>query len=128
MVPNARLACSIGRLDRDQIEAQLQPRQWLSIREAAPIEEAIGRLMDADALSVVDRLLRETEVTSPTSPNLDDDKSGWRARVHGHEIELVAADVHISTEDGPAIGRQARRDKLLRRVAAQLGVGPRPVR
>ena len=72
------------------------------------------------ALAVVERLFREAEIASAPPADLDHDERRRRTRVDRHEVELVATDMDVPGEDGPARLGQPRTDESLRGVARDL--------
>ena len=88
------------------------------------VEETICRLVDAGSFPVVDRLLGETESARTPPADLDDDQRGRRTRVDRHEIELMAADMDVSGQDGPSGHDQPVLDERLGSVTRQLGRCP----
>ena len=97
MVPDA-----IARFDDDQVEAERQRWERGPVRQRPALEQPVRRGPHADTLAMVDGLLGQTEVAAATPPDLDDHER-WRwPRIHGHEVDLAAADVDIPSEDGPA--------------------------
>ena len=111
----------VSGLDDDEIEAQRQARHGFTVRERAAIEESVRGRADPRPLAVVDRLLRQTEVTTATPADLDDHEGRRWTRVDRHEIELVTTDMDVPGQDGPTSFRQARCDERLGAVTRQLG-------
>ena len=114
------VAEAIAGLDDDQVEPERQPRHRRSIRQHAPIEQPVGGRPDADALAMVDGLLGEAEVPAGPPANLDDDERRGRTRVDRHEVELVATDMDVPGQDGPAGVRESRSDERLGGIARLL--------
>jgi hypothetical protein len=73
---------------------------------------------------VVERLLGETEVAPAAPANLDDHEGRRGARVNRHEIELVATDMDVPGQDGPARIAQSSGNELLGGVTRQLSGRP----
>ena len=97
MVPDA-----IARFDDDQVEAERQRWERGPVRQRPALEQPVRRGPHADTLAMVDGLLGQTEVAAATPPDLDDHERRRWPRIHGHEVDLAAADVDIPREDGPA--------------------------
>jgi hypothetical protein len=114
------VADAIAGLDHDQIEAQRQPGHWRSVGQHAPVEQPVRGRPDMRALAVVDRLLREAEVATGTPADLDDDQCRRRTGIDRHEVELVATDMDVPGQDGPARVREARSDEPLGRITRLL--------
>jgi len=112
-----------GGLDGDQVDPDRESREASSVGQAVLDQSADCRTQVA-ALAVVECLLGEPEVP-PTAPtDLDDDEERRRTRVDRHEIELVATDMDVPGQDGPARFAQSRGDKLLGGVTRQLSSCP----
>ena len=103
------------RLDHDQVEPDRQPRQVDAVGQHASIEQAVRRHPDVRPLAVVDGLLRQPEAPRRAPADLDDHERGRRTRVDRHEIELVAADMDVPGQDGPARRREGGPGPAIRR-------------
>jgi hypothetical protein len=62
---------------------------------------------------VVDRLLRQSEVTTGAPADLDDHERLRWTRVDRHEVKLVATDMDVPGQDEPASLRETIRDRRL---------------
>jgi hypothetical protein len=69
---------------------------------------------------MVECLLREPEIPPAAPADFDDDQARWRTRVDRHEIELVATDMDVPGQDGPACFAQPSSDQILGSVTRQL--------
>lgn len=108
---------AVARLDDGQVEPQREARQRGTVRERAPLEEAVRRGPDPRALPVIDGLLRQPEVPARPPADLDDHEgAGWTG-VDGDQIELVPADMHVPGQDRPARRREPVGDQGLGAIA-----------
>jgi hypothetical protein len=115
-------------LHRDEVEAERKRRNRRPIREWRTVEQGVGGTAQMAAFAMVDGLLRQAEVAATTPADLDYDEVRRRARVDRHEIELVATDMDVPGQDGPAhcgqpVGNQrfGGITRLLRRRARPSG-------
>ena len=69
---------------------------------------------------MVKGLLGEAKIPSAAPADLDDHQARWRTRVDRHEIELVATDMDVPGQDGPACFAQPSSDQILGGVTRQL--------
>ena len=106
-------------LHGDQVDPDRQPRDGSSVGQAVLEQPADGR-PKVGSLAVVEGLLGEPEVPPAAPANLDDDEERRRTRVDRHEIELVATDMDVPGQDGPALIAQASSDQLLGGVTRHL--------
>src|SRR6266566_6535852 len=106
-------------LHGDQVDPDRQPRDGSSVGQAILEQPADGR-PKVGSLAVVEGLLGEPEVPPAAPANLDDDEERRRTRVDRHEIELVATDMDVPGQDGPALIAQASSDQLLGGVTRHL--------
>ena len=126
MVTHPRAFVGAGRrLDDDQVHPNRQVRRRCAVRQAV-LEQTAHRGAEVTPLPAVEGLLGHAEVAAPTPANLDDDEGGRRTRVDRHEIELVATDMDVPGEDGPARFAQPRGDEHLGGVTRELRRRPRP--
>ena len=117
------VAHPIPGLDDDQVEPERQPRHRRSIRQDASIEQPVGGRPDADTLAMVDRLLGQAEVPAGPPADLDDHQGrGWTG-IDRDEVELVATDVDVPGQDGPAGVGESRSDERLGGIAGLLCCG-----
>ena len=114
------VAHPIPGLHDDQVEPERQPRHRRSIRQDASIEQPVRGRPDTDTLAMVDRLLGQPEVPAGPPADLDDDQGRGRTRVDRDEVELVATDVDVPGQDGPAGVRESRSDERLGGIAGLL--------
>src|SRR3954453_5133272 len=92
----------VARPDCDEIEAEREPWHLRSIGQPSALEQAVCRSPDPDSLAMINGLLGQTVLATGPPADLDDDeRRGW-ARVDGDDIDLVAADVDVPGQDGPA--------------------------
>ena len=108
-----------GRFHGDQVDHDRQSRDRPSVGQAI-LEQSTDRRPQVGSLAMVERLLGEPEVASAAPADLDDDQARRRTRVDRHEIELVATDVDVPGQDGPAFLAQPSSDQLLGGVTRQL--------
>jgi RecB family exonuclease len=87
--------------DDDEIDADRQRRQRDSVWQAV-LEKPANRRAEMAALAVVERLLREPEVSATSPADLDDHERRRRSRVDRHEVKFVTTDMDVPGEDGPA--------------------------
>ena len=119
------VAHSIPGLDHDQVEPERQPRHRRSIRQDATIEQPVGGRPNTDALAVAREEVGRRDVGAPA--DLDDDqRRGWTG-IDRDEVELVATDVDVSGQQGPAGVRETRSDERLGSIAGPLGCRSRLV-
>src|SRR4051812_42627028 len=109
VVPDRQRSVWAG-IDRDQVHPQRHGRQARSVGQRPRLEQRGHRATQGAPLAVVERLLRETEVTTPASPHLDDDEPRRRAGIDRDEVELVTTEADVAAKDDPAGGREPRRD------------------
>ena len=119
-----RRAVPGGRFDDDEIEPERKVRQRVAARQAAALDEAVGRPMQAATLAMVDRLLGEPEGPAPSPADLDDHELRGRTRVDRHEDELMATDMDVPGEDSPAGRDQAAGDEHLGGITRLLRCRP----
>ena len=112
-----------GGLDGDQVDPDMESRESLAVGQAVLEQSADGRAQVA-ALAVVERLLGEPEVAPAAPADLDDDQDRRRTRVDRHEIELMATDMDVPGQDGPARFAQSCGNELLSGVTRQLSSCP----
>ena len=93
----------------------------------AAVEQPVRGRPDAGALAVVDGLLGQAEVAAGPPADLDDDQRRGRTRVDRHEVELVATDMDVPGQDGPAGFREPRSDERLGGITRLLRRRPRRV-
>ena len=108
-----------GRFHRDQVDPDRQSRDRPSVGQAILEQPADGR-PQVGTLAVVEGLLGEPEIPPAAPADLDDHQARWRTRVDRHEIELVATDMDVPGQDGPACFAQPNRDQILGGVTRQL--------
>ena len=63
-----------ARVDRDEVDAQRQPRQRRAVGERAGLEQRADRPAERQPLAVVERLLGQPEVPPAAPAHLDDDQ------------------------------------------------------
>jgi hypothetical protein len=73
------------------------------------------------ALAEVERLFGESEVASAPPADLDHHEHRRRTRVDRHEVELVATDMDVPGEDGPARFDQPMSDQSFGGITRLLG-------
>jgi hypothetical protein len=110
-------------LDGDEVDSNREP--W----DRAPIGQAILQQpsqcqSQMASLAVAEGLLSQPEVPPATPADLDNDKGLRRTRVDRHEIELVATDMDVPGQDGPARIAQPSGDELLGGVTRPLSGRP----
>jgi hypothetical protein len=108
-----------GRFHGDQIDPDRQSRDGSSVRQAILEQSTDGRPQVA-SLSVVERLLGEPEVASAAPADFDDDQARRLTGVDPIEFALVATDVDVPGQDGPAFLAQPSGNQLLGGVTRQL--------
>jgi hypothetical protein len=112
-----------GGFDGDQIHPDRKSRERSCVMEAV-LEQSADCGTQVAALAMVEGLLGKAEVASAAPAHLDDDEERRRTRVDRHEIQLVATDMDVPGQDGPARFAQSRGDKLLGGVTRQLSSCP----
>lgn len=120
VVSNAQWPAARGRFDHHEVEPEWEMRDRRAIRKDSTIEQSVRGRSNADPLAVIDGLLGQAEITTASPAHLDDHERRGRPRIHGHQVELMAADVEVPTEDGPARFGEPCGDHLLRRVSRTL--------
>src|SRR5438046_5716229 len=75
---------------------------------------------------MIDGLLGQAEGAVGAPSNLDRNEHRLRSRVDRHQVELVATDVDVSGEDGPADRCKTLGDEVLRSVSVSLSIRPHP--
>jgi hypothetical protein len=110
----------LARFDDDEVHAHRQPRDGRAARKPI-LEQPAQRGAKVAALAVVERLFWEPEVAPPTPADLDDHEHRRRARVDRHEVELVATDMDVPGEDGPARFHQPIGDQSFGGITRLLG-------
>ena len=108
-----------GRFDDDQVDPDRQSRDRPSVGQAVLEQPADGR-PQVGTLAVVEGLLGEPEIPPAAPADLDDHQGRWRTRVDRHEIELVATDMDVPGQDGPAFFAQPSSNQILGGVTRQL--------
>jgi hypothetical protein len=109
----------LRRFHRDQVDPDRQSRDRPSVGQAV-LEQPADRRPQVGTLAMVERLLGEAEIPSAAPADFDDDQARWRTRVDRHEIELVATDMDVPGQDGPACFAQPSSDQILGGVTRQL--------
>ena len=110
---------------RRQVDPDRQLRRPDAARQAV-LEQPADSRPEVSPLAVVEGLLGQPEVAAPTPADLDDHEGRRRARVDRHEVELVATDMDVPGQDGPARFGQPRRDERLGGVTRELRRRSRP--
>ncbi len=113
------------RLDDHEIHSDRQSWDGHPAWQAV-LEQAADSGAEMAALAVVECLLREAEVTPAPPADLDDHEHRRRARVDRHEVELVATDMDVPGQDGPAQVAQPRTYEGLGGVTRDLRRRSRP--
>ena len=125
-MPDARpMVRWLARFDDDEIDADGEARH----RRAAwqPIgQEATDSRAQVAPLATIEGLFRQAEVAPSSPADFDDHQAGRRARVDRHEVKLVATDMDVPGQDGPARFRQPRSDERLGGVTRELRRRSRP--
>ena len=88
------------------------------------VEQAVRGGPDPRSLAVVDGLLGQPELAAGAPADLDDDERRRRTRVDRHEVELVATDMDVPGQDGPASLREPVGDERLGGITRLLGRRP----
>ena len=114
----------VARLDHHEVEPEWQPRDGGAVGQTSAIEQAVGRLPDPRALSVIDRLFGQPEATRTAPAHLDHNQGRRRTRVDRHEVEFVTADMDVPGQDGPTGLDQPVQDQRFCGITRQLGRGP----
>ena len=108
-----------GRFHRDQVDPDRQSRDRPSVGQAVLEQPADGR-PQVGTLAVVEGLLGEAKIPPAAPAHFDDHEGSGRTRVDRHEIELVATDMDVPGQDGPACFAQPSSDQILGGVTRQL--------
>jgi hypothetical protein len=121
VVADARRSAISARLNHHEVEPQREARKTLTTRQSANLDQRIGRTPEVRSLAMIDGLLGESEVAARAPAHLDDDEEGGGTRVDRHEIELVATDMDVPGQDGPAALGQQDGDQLFGGITRLLG-------
>ena len=126
MVSDAWFSARQVGLDGNDVETQRKRRNRRPIRERDAVEQRVRRTAQVPSLAVVDRLLSQPEVAAASPADLHDHEHRRRTRVDRHEVELVATDMDVPGQDGPAQVAQPRTDEGLGGVTRELRRRSRP--
>jgi hypothetical protein len=99
--------------DCDKVKAKWEARDARSVGQHPAFEQPECRRANADSFPVIDGLFGEAEVAGRSPANLDDDERGGWAWVDRDKVDLVAADMDVPGEDGPAgFGQSVRHQRF----------------
>jgi len=125
MMPDPRPRVAERRLHGDEVEPHRKVRECEATRQHSALEQRERGGPQPPALAMVDRLLGEAVVPPNPPADLDEHQFARRARVDRHEIKLVATDMDVPGQDGPAVVDQLIGNQRFGGITRLLGRRPR---